>query len=362
MPRSLTLVRAFRIAGFLAIVTLPAIGAFGDHGTLGNEKRQRTPRPALSWGQLGSYPERFTRYWQDTFGFREPLIRGHNLLTVKWLRESPVREVIIGGQGRLFFAGGPIDFTDFAGKWPIDQAEIGRIRQNLERRRDEYAALGARFLVVIAPNKQTVYPESVPDRYGPPAPGYFDALMSALRGSNIDVLDLRPVLRAHKDEELFFKTDTHWNATGAFRAAQAIVERERAHFPQLEPLHLEDFVPTTRPKGNGDLAIMLSMPGEFEDTEIAYNRRGGDRSHRLPVEDPRTQHIYERPHTQGPHLLIFGDSFGEGLARPLSEAFGRVYFLYSLSVGYQPHLAGAEKPDLVILEAVERYIPNLAVD
>jgi hypothetical protein len=36
--------------------------------------------------------------------------------------------------------------------------------------------------------------------------------------------------------------------------------------------------------------------------------------------------------------------------------------LYSLSVGYQPNLPLAEHPDLVILEAVERYIPNLAVD
>jgi hypothetical protein len=216
--------------------------------------------------------------------------------------------------------------------------------------------------VVIAPNKQTVYPEAVPDRYGPPAPGYFDALMSELLRSQLDVLDLRPVLRAHKDEEVFFKTDTHWNATGAFRGAQAIIERVRGQFPQLEPLRLEDFEATTKPKRDGDLAIMLSVAGLFDDLEVVYRRRNGDRARRLPAEDASTHHVYEQPQAKGPRVLIFGDSFGEGLARPLSEAFGRVYFLYSLSVGYQPNLPLAEKPDLVILEAVERYIPNLAVD
>jgi len=362
MGRATAVIRALRIATFLAIVTLPLVAGLRGEAILASEKRQLTPRPPLSWQGLESYPERFNRYWQDTFGFRGLLIRGHNLLKVKWLRESPVSNVIIGTQQRLFFAGGPVDITDFAGKWPIDQAEIARVRQNLERRRAEYAALGARFLVVIAPNKQTVYPESVPDRYGPPAPGLFDALMAELRNSDLDVLDLRPMLRAHRDEELFFKTDTHWNATGAFRAAQAIIERARGQFPRLPALRAEDFEIQSKPKADGDLAIMLSMAGLFDDVEVAYHRRGGERSRQLPVDDPGNQRVYEQPQTDRPRLLIFGDSFGEGLASPLSEAFGRVRFSYSLAVGYQPQLAPAEKPDLVILEAVERYIPNLAVD
>jgi alginate O-acetyltransferase complex protein AlgJ len=363
MARGLVFVRIFRIASFVAIVTLPALGALRGTSSLVNEKRERSPRPALSWDGLSSYPDRFTSYWRDAFGFRGDLIRLHNLVEVTWLRESPVPKVIIGADGLLFYAGGPVDFTDFAGKWPVNEASLDSILQHLLHRRAEYAALGASFLVAIAPNKQTVYPESVPRRYGPPAPGLLDALLLHLRThSDLDVLDLRAALYAHKEEGLYYRTDTHWNARGAFRAAQALIERERHRWPQLEPLRSEDFEFTMQPKADGDLATMLSMTGKLDDLEVDCRRRDGDRARLLGSVTEMNERVYEQTGAKGLRVLMFGDSFGAGLARPLAEAFGRLYFSNSARLGYQPTLPISEKPDLVILEVVERYIPNLAVD
>jgi alginate O-acetyltransferase complex protein AlgJ len=362
MARSPVIARTFRIASFIAIVTIPSLGAIRGTSSLVSEKRVRSPRPALSWDGLSSYPDKFNNYWRDTFGFRDELIGLHNLIEVKWFHESPVSNVIIGSKGVLFFAGGPVDFTDFSGKWPVSEANLDSILQHLLRRRDEYRALGAAFLVTIAPNNQTVYPESVPSKYGPAAPGLLDALLLHLRThSDLDVLDLRATLEAHRDEGLYYRTDTHWNATGAFRAAQAIIERARRRWPQVQPLRFEDFEFTEEAKWDGDLATMLSMAGKLEDVQVICRRRGGDRAHLLGPDTELNESTYEQPLNNGLRVLMFGDSFGAGLARPLAEAFGRLHFSNAARLGYQPTLPAAEKPDLVILEAVERYVPNLAV-
>jgi hypothetical protein len=366
--RSSVVTRWVRILGFLLIVTLPLLGAIAGPPDLTSEKRQPTARPQLVWTDLSSwtsFPEAFTAYWQDAFGFRNRIIRWHNLLQIKFLRESPVPDVIIGDKGRLFFANwtGNLTIADFAGKRQVTPVELDAILQHLLLRRAEYAALGARFLIVVAPNKQTLYPESVPLRYGPHAPGALDAILTNLRShSDLDVLDLREALRAHLDRPLYYATDTHWNANGAFVAAQAIVDHARKWLPELAPLHFEDYDVTTRPKPDGDLATMLAMAGEFADTEYVYQRKGGNRARLLSEESDVVERVHEQLGGPRPRALIFGDSFGVWLARPLAESFGRVRFYYAAQAGYNAALPPAEKPNLVILEVVERFLFNLAVD
>lgn len=352
--------RLVRILGFLLLLGAPFVGTFFARGALTNEKRERAPRPTLTWATWKKYPEAFDAWFRDRFGFRDRLIHWHSLVAIKALRESPVPNVIIGGGGRLFYAGynDGVDIADFAGRHPIAPGELDRyLVHNLERRM-QYAALGAHYLIVLVPNKQTVYPEDVPARYGPPRPGLFDATMARLgHRTDLDVLDLRPLMRAHRDDPTFYATDTHWNGNGAFWAAHAIVAQARTWFPSLAPLRREDYDVTTH-RHAGDLAAMLAMTDDFDDLAYDYQRRGGSPKRSVPAAANHT--IYEQPGSGKPRVLLLGDSFGGELANLLGEAFGRVHYFYSARVGYDPALPAADKPDLVVLVLVERYLPRLA--
>lgn len=350
-----------RSIGFVLLISLPFVGMARSPRDLQAEKRHRAPCPRFTPADWRSYPERFEAYFRDSFGFREQLIHWHSVLAIKHLRESPVRNVIIGAHGRLFYAGynDGVDIGDFAGRRPVAPAELDAYVAHNLARRDQYAALGARYLIVIVPNKQTIYPEDVPAKYGPPAPGLLDAVVACFaRRHDVELLDLRPALRAHRDDGLYYDTDSHWNRNGAFWAARAIVERARAWFPAVAPLRPEDYDVSHEPRRGGDLAGMLAMADDFGDVRWIYRRRGGARV-RLVRSDALHQ-VYAQPDARLPRVLLLGDSFGEELAPVLADAFGRVHRYYSARAGYDAALPAAEKPDLVILELVERYLPMLA--
>lgn len=352
--------RLLLIFGFIALITLPLIGMTRNRPELTSEKRTRVARPPFKWSAWRSFPEKFDAYFRDNFGFREQLIHWHSVLTVKGLRESSVREVIIGGHDRLFFAGygSGVDIRDFAGRYPLRNGDIdGYLNRQLERKK-QYAALGARYLIVLVPNKQSVYPEDVPVRFGRHASGLFDAVMAKLGDrSDLDVLDLRPVLNPHRAESIYHDSDTHWNANGAFLGASAIVERVRPWFPPLGPLSRSDYDVTQSRKGGGDLSLMLSMPDDFSDIEWNF-RRHDDAKRQLVAE--YVHRVYEQPGGHPPRVVLLGDSFGFELAKLLSDVFGRLHYFYSAKVGYDRELIETERPDLVVLVLVERFLPRLA--
>ncbi|HWE31765.1 MAG TPA: hypothetical protein VHB97_27380 [Polyangia bacterium] len=353
-------IRTFFILGFLTLITLPLVAMGRNRAELRSEKRTRAAFPQLTLADWHSFPERFEAYFRDNFGFREALIHWHSVLTVKELRESPVRQVIIGGHHRLFFAayGDGLDIRDFAGRYPPRRADLDVYLQHQLERARQYAAAGARYLVVLVPNKQTVYPEDVPAQFGPHAPGLFDAVMAQLGGRrDLEVLDLRPLLLAHRDEGLYYDTDTHWNTNGAFLAATAIMDRVRPWFPSLLSLARADYDVTETRGGAGDLATMLSMPDDFSDTNWSFRRR---ESHKRQVVAEMVHRIYEQPGAPRPHVLLMGDSFGAEVAELLADVFGRLHYFYSARAGYDAKVVADEKPDLVVLVLVERYLPRLA--
>jgi hypothetical protein len=55
-----------------------------------------------------------------------------------------------------------------------------------------------------------------------------------------------------------------------------------------------------------------------------------------------------------PRAVVFRDSFAGAMVPFLSEAFGHVRFVYDHQP--DPRLIEVEKPDVVILEMVERYV------
>ena len=133
--------------------------------------------------------------------------------------------------------------------------------------RDELGKARVDLLVVLVPNKYTVYRSFLVDqRPGGQGADYLDRLERALRAGGIPVLNLTPVLsaeaarRVKHREYLYWLDDIHWNALGIALGAAVI----REHWPLNEAscgttLSRVD-TSTTLPRSPGRRGLAVTVP------------------------------------------------------------------------------------------------------
>ena len=100
----------------------------------------------------------------------------------------------------------------------------------LRRMADEYRARQLRFILVLVPNKETVYGPLLarPSMPAAAADDYLTRLERDVRSVGIETVNVAPLLRAFATAHLgdrqyvYLRDDTHWNACGISLAAQAV--------------------------------------------------------------------------------------------------------------------------------------------
>jgi hypothetical protein len=140
----------------------------------------------------------------------------------------------------------------------------------VEAKRDWLAAHGIPYIFVIPPNKQTIYPEHMPENFLQ-ARGRtrLDQLMAFMQAhSDVTILDLRqPLIEAKSQDPLYYLTDTHWNSLGALigygeimRAVGQALGRDVGSVRTLE-----DYTVARQRRQGGDLAAMLGLSDQFSE-------------------------------------------------------------------------------------------------
>lgn len=305
--------------------------------------------------------------FNDAWAPRQTLIAWNGALRLGLLGESPLKNVV-KGQGRWLYYAGEWNLEDYERVMPLSEADLGRLGETLEARRRWLAARGVRFLVVVCPNKEAIYPEYLPTRFHPLGDrSRLDQVADWLgRETGVDCLDLRPALLAAKGEgRVYHYTDTHWNDLGAWVGAQAIAERLRAWFPAVRVRGLEEYAVEVRDEPGWDLAKQLLLAESVREDAVTLTprrplaARPAGRDQPDPVDWPGRATIYRSvADPRLPKALIFRDSFSTALHPFLSEAFRESAWVWDHR--FLTELVERERPDVVILQVVERYIPALA--
>lgn len=363
MKRALAIVSVTLL--LLPLVLPQGLALFGvSEGPGAVENRLKTPLPPLSLAgdNFKAFARQLASAYGETFPFRDQMIRTANVIKMAVFRESPSSSVIAGQDGWLFF---PKEMAqeDWLGLGHYPPEELARIAALMQQRRDWLAARGAAMLVVIAPNKASVYGEFMPSSLHPLAPvTRLDQLGEALRQGGVPFLDLRAALRDAKAvRRAYWKTDTHWNGWGAFMGSAAIVEALRLRFPAMPPLRPQDYRVVQSDIPGGDLAEMLLLEATMREKALNMEPLAANRARPAQpkgYKDPATLQgrdmvIRETGDPALPKAVVFRDSFSSAAIPFLAERFQRSVFLWEHR--FQPHIVEAEKPDVVIFEAVERY-------
>ena len=204
------------------------------------EKRRTVAWPAApsSLAAWRTFPSAFEAAFADRFGGRDRLIALHHFTKTAVFGVSPVDKMLIGRDGWLFFLGedGKSLDRDYRGISPYAPDEGKQVAAELKRRHDFLASLGIPYIVMIVPDKHTIYPEYLP-AWVKRVEGEtrLDKLYAALRAyPEVKVLDIRPALLAAKSRErLYFKTDSHWNYLGATVGYDELMKAVKAVVPSV---------------------------------------------------------------------------------------------------------------------------------
>jgi hypothetical protein len=366
--RCLDILRMALLSAVLACPLAAAALGLSPAGGDGDENRTlaQTPPPGLLVEDPAAYAAALRAAYADRFPLRQTLIRTGNRLRLAVFGESPVPGVVVGRDGWLFYSlENTLDeYLNLMNLPESLQADMERI---LIERRDRLAARGIAFLVVVAPEKHSIYPEELPGFIHPLRPrSRLDILAERLTAAGVEVADLRPaLLQAKAVRRAYWKTDTHWNDWGAFSAAARIVDVLRRRFPAMTPLDAADYRVEEVEVPGGDLARLLLMPDILRETDIRMVPRdpqppgvaarfGAVRPYPDPANHPeRAMVTAETGDTRLPKALFFRDSFSTAMIPFLAGHFQSATFIWNHA--YHPGVVAAEKPDVVVLEVVERY-------
>ncbi len=146
-----------------------------------------------------------------------------------------------------------------------DEAE--EFAQRMASLRDRLATRGIPLVVCVSPSKAAVYPEHLLDtmRTAPEFAGNTparDTLVAYLRKADLAVVDCRALFLDWKREGvlLFPRNGTHWNAYGAQRIWDAIVDAARKQNPAIPAVaRVVGHVDAPPLKSDRDLAALYNM-------------------------------------------------------------------------------------------------------
>ena len=364
------------IALFIVAIALPLIGAIVNRSitTTRFENRNAAPWPALpdSIDHWKRFPQAFEAAFADRFGGRDRLIAMHHATKAVGFGVSPVATVMIGQDGWLYFLGedGKSVDRDYRGVAPYPRDEPERVAAELKRRHDYLARQGIAYVVMIVPDKATIYPEHLPQWVRKLEPRTrLDQLYQALKAyPDVDVLDLRPALTAAKGHErVYYQTDSHWNYAGATVGYEALVSRLKERLPGFPAVPAERplFVPGVDTY-SGDLARLLGLHQFWREDDTAplakvlgnaQARCSRPAAEPFPsgVTPPSVPTIVEGCDRPGyPTAIVYRDSMAIPLIPLLSENFRRVVYLGDRR--FDRELIEREKPAVVIDEMVERSL------
>ncbi len=208
--------------GFLLLMFIAdCITPFRDHSELENTKFK--PRPTLTVQDLtgrdpikkiNAFFNNYSDFFKQQFAGRDSWINLHAACEQVVFQKKDYGNILLGQDG-----------MEFARTYGLTAEEITLLEKNVS----SVENIGKRYpglvTTMVVPSAATIYPDKVPA--GAPLideNAYLDNIFERLRSSS-NVLDVRDALRAHTDEQLFFRTDHHWTTNGAYYAYEALCKQ-----------------------------------------------------------------------------------------------------------------------------------------
>ena len=298
--------------------------------------------------------------FEKAFFGHEKLVEVFNNLRFA-LGDRVFPDVIVGNDGWLFYSGDR-SIDDYQRTNAYTDNELAGYQEELDAKYSELQQKGIMLVVVIAPNKSTIYPEYMPDQITVIGrKSRLDQFVDYMhKYGQTPVIDLRPdLLEAAKTGQVYYRTNTHWNHLGAYITYAEIMSELSQRYPELISHPLSDFDPVQTGLMTHDIPVILGTPNIRENSwYLQPNFEVGTISREVPLSDGRKVRLSWNQDQNLPGVLIYHDSFFVGVVPLLESHFSQVTSVFRTGVPglWDFNWIDQVDPDIVIIESVERFL------
>ena len=328
-------------------------------GIENRENRELAARPEFSLDNYGVYSEEYDNYFNDHIPFRDYLIT-LNFATDYFVFDSYKSDRAVIGKDLWFFLT-DVGYDDpigcYLGTNLLSEEELRAIADNCIAQRDFLAEQGKEFIIFIAPNKERIYYEYMPEEYGLPAERYRALQIVEYLRDHTDIRVVYPyeeLMEAKNTlaQNIYYKTDTHWNYIGGYVGARALLEEIGIEIPSVTD---EQITISTGDVYYGDLLSMLGIPRLSIFADNQYRVTGYD-EHNVQIleSDFYNLYLYQAENADPRKLYVIRDSFATAMAEYIGSQFNDSCLRHNTTYTYDDFMT--YDPDIVVLECVERRI------
>ena len=274
------------------------------------EKRELTKFPTFTVQSFlsGEFTDQVSLWYADTFPGREGLIRSyHGIQSLFGFRGEqfqqgdlgdvvpdgpmnpniPVDRPVDGGQEGEKVGGYYLSGDTAYELYSFSQAGAQTYASLMNKAADTLAGKATVYDLIIPLHYSVALGADVQDSMSLPDAGKVIPYMYSGMNSNVHTVDAYAALMAHRDEYIYFRTDHHWTATGAYYAYEAYC-RQASITPtplsSYEKLSFGGFLGTLYSKtgqpsamGNNPDVVEAYIPKGTND-EYIFDANGGDRT------------------------------------------------------------------------------------
>lgn len=215
--------------------------------------------------------------------------------------------------------------------------------------------------LLLGPNKSSIYPEYLPDKFEPSLERYSSIFLDNLESiPNLTIYDPTANLLQLKKTEgiLYWKTDTHWNHKGSFFAFAGLLEALNLPAPSVKfnqgNAHSGDLI---------KISELTDFPLSAQDNwDVIWPQEPIWKEKRIRKQEKTTfgvaSIVRNRKALSDKYIWVIGDSFTGSLRQYFNATFKEVRYVghWSKKLHSLPDaLERTErKPDLIIIVRVER--------
>jgi len=280
-------------------------------------------------------------------------------------RSAAIRDsekVLFGRDGWLYLQRDANDVIgQHTGRVRFDKEQLTRWHAVLKWRKEVCARYDAAWTCLVAPDKESVYPEHLPRSIQPVPRRPIDDFLAVAARAEAPVTYGRDVLLPHKHEgDLYARTDTHWNHLGAYFIYHWLCQDlMRRGVPLV--LVEDDSLQWSEDVVAGDLGSKVepeAIKGPIIRIRV-HPERG-----RLGFDNGISNHgrvmRFEREGEPGLSCVLFGESFADYLLVFLKETFQKLVFVHTNLLVEE--VIAAERPDVVLSLPLERFLIRVPDD
>ena len=333
-----------------AVLFCAALGIYAPlkSSVLETERRLASAFPefphGISSGKIKKFCAGIDRFYADHFPLRSTILSAASVIFAYTGNHYDTSRCYQGKSNWLFLGNDYSKCVDkLTGKESLNENQIERMAAKYSRLQRLVDSGASQFLILIGPNKSTIYGEHLPGFIFPSRVRYISPLVAKLRAMNIDVYDPTERLMSFKSNRLlYYRTDTHWNLLGAYVAFEGL--REYAKWPPLFPATFKNV-----PSKHGDLVNI----GGYTSFHIIDDDTFSLNDFHIQSSPSQDDTITTVQASSDKAVWVFGDSFTEAL-KPFIQAQFRTVRYFKHDDFKKVMKSDAPRPDIVLWVVVER--------